>query len=391
MELRATALGLAAILAVVQVSAQTDKPEPAGTGQHDEMVEWLVPAVPTNQPQTDEVKAANRQRGRKTPEPEILQPTLDPALPDYQPRTDIALSGRFTGAASDVLPSLVELWIEGFKVHHPGVSLDVSPPYAGSVGTKELIQGNVDFVFVSRELKPEDIEEFSAEFGYGPLSVPICGGSYRHYGFLDAMGFFVHEDNPLERISLGQIDAIFSTTRHRGGEPITTWGQLGLTGEWTDAPIHTYGIKPWNGFEEFVRQRVLSQGGKRGEWRDDIRFDKLVFPVAGRVAGDRLGIGYSGLAFIDAGVRMLPLGKTEAGPFHAPTYENVARASYPLSRLIYFNTNKTPGEPLEPVFEELLRFILSRQGQLLVLQHAIYFPLRSWQVEESRAIMAAGQ
>jgi hypothetical protein len=33
------------------------------------------------------------------------------------------------------------------------------------------------------------------------LSVPISGGSYRHFGFLDAIGVFVNKDNPLEKIS----------------------------------------------------------------------------------------------------------------------------------------------------------------------------------------------
>ena len=203
------------------------------------------------------------------------------------------------------------------------------------------------------------------------------------------MGFFVHKDNPLERISYNQIDALFSSTRHRGGAAITKWGQLGLTGEWADKPVNLYGIKPWNGFEEFIRQRILSRDGKRGEWRADIKFDKVVFPVAKRVAEDRYGIGYSGIAYIDAPVKMIPIAESAAGPWVAPTYEHVALANYPLSRLIFFNVNKAPGKPLNPVLDEFLRFVLSREGQQIVRDHAIYLPLRAHQAGESRALFGA--
>jgi phosphate transport system substrate-binding protein len=352
-----------------------------------QMVEWLDPARASNHPQTPADEERGREMGRAEPSPEILQPTLDPALQAYQPRRDIKISGDFKAACSDVLVRLVWLWIAGFQKHYPNVKIKVPPPYAGSLGAKELVRGNLDFVIVSRELKPDDITEFKEKFGYDPLSVPICGGSYRHFGFLDSIGFFVNKENPLEKITFAQLDAILSSTRHRGGAPLTKWGHLGLTGEWADQPIHIYGIKPWNGFEEFIRQRVLSVDGKRGEWRDDINFDKLVFPVAGHVAADRYGIGYSGIAYVDAGVKVLPLRRDPTGPFYAASYENVARATYPLSRVLYFNINKAPGKPLPPAIEEFLRFILSQEGQRIVLDEALYIPLRASQVETSRALL----
>jgi phosphate transport system substrate-binding protein len=358
----------------------------AQTADTRPMVEWLAPALPPNKPQTPEEAKEGRDSGRKLPPPEVLQPTLDPALPAYQPRKE-KLTGTFKGGASDVLVVLVQKWIEKFKAHHPEVNLSISPPYAGSLGAIELVKENLDFVFVSRELKPDDIRDFRDKFGHDPLSVPVSGGSYRHFGALDAIGFFVHKDNPLEKLTFDQIDAIYSSTHHRGGKPVAKWGDLGLTGEWADKPIKVYGIKPWNGFEEFVRQRILSKGTKRGEWRGDILFEKVVFPMAKDVAGERYGIGYSGLAYIDQGVRMLPLVANAGDPPQAPSYENVALATYPLSRLVYFNVNKAPGKPLNPALDEFLRFILSREGQQIVLDHAIYIPLRGNQVQSSRALL----
>jgi len=349
------------------------------------MTEWVVPSLPTNHPQTPADEEAGRQQGRKFPVPESLQPMLDSELRVYRPVAS-GLSGSYKAASSDVLPGLVKQWIDAFHKYYPNVNIALGPPYAGSLGAKELIKGDLDLVFVSRELRPDDIGEFKAKFGYDPLSIPICGGSYRHFGFLDAVAFFVNKDNPIEKLSFDQLDGILSSTHFRNGKTILTWGDLGLAGEWADKPIHIYGVKPWNGFEEFVRQRVLSVSGKRGEWRDGITFEKVVFPLAGHVAEDRYGLAYSGVAYIDSGVKVLPLAQNGAD-YYPPTYENVASAKYPLSRLVYVNTNASATKPLPPALKEFFAFILSKQGQQLVLDQAIFLPLQSWQAETSASLL----
>ena len=341
-------------------------------------------ARPIPMPASPAEAAKWREQGRTLPVPELLQPTLDPALPAYVPRRDVELNGHFKGASSDVLVALTKTWIAAFQKHHPRVAFDLPPPYAGSLGAVELANGGLDFVMVSRELRPNDITEFRKNFSYDPTSIPISGGTYRHFGFLDALGFFVHRDNPLEQITFAQLDALLSKTHHRGGAAITKWGQLGLGGEWADKPIHVWGVKPWNGFEEFVRQRVLSVGAKRGEWRDDISFADTVFPISPAVAKDRLAIGYAGLAYVGDGVKLLRLVATDGGTPVAPGYEEVASAEYPLSRLVFVNVNKAPGKPLPPALAEFIRFILSRDGQKIILEQAVFLPLRAPQAGSSR-------
>ena len=327
-----------------------------------------------------------KEQGRTLPEPELLQPRLDPGLPAFVPRQSPELTGHLKGAASDVLAVLTKQWAAAFQKYYPHITIDVPPPYAGSLGALELINGGIDFVTVSRELKPTDISGFRKKFGYDPLTAPISGGTWRHFGFLDAVVFFVHQDNPLSRLSFVQLDALLSRTRHRGGAPITTWGQLGLTGEWADKPVHIWGVKPWNGFEEFVRERVLSTEKLRGEWRPDINFVETVFPISPHVAEDKYAIGYAGLAYVGPGVKLLALSAGDAAPV-APDYEDVARAAYPLSRLVYINLNKAPGKALNPVLDEFVRFILSREGQQIILNEAIFIPLRAEQAAGSRALL----
>lgn len=349
--------------------------------------------IPT--PPTPAQSAQWREQGRALPTPELLQPTLDPALPAYVPRRDIEVSGKLKGASSDVLAALTKTWIAAFQKHHPKVTIELPPPYAGSLGAVELAKGGLDFVMVSRELRPNDITEFRKNFSYDPTSLPIMGGTWRHFGFLDAIGFFVHKDNPLEEISFAQLDALYSATHHRGGTAITTWGQLGVRGEWADKPVTLWGVKPWNGFEEFVRQRVLSTGAgalgapppQRGEWRTGINFADTVFPISPAVAKDRFALGYAGLAYVGAGVKLLRIVGPQGGAAVAPGYEEVAGADYPLSRLVFVNVNKAPGKPLPPALAEFIRFVLSREGQQLVLDQKVFLPLRAQPAATSRAAL----
>jgi phosphate transport system substrate-binding protein len=112
-----------------------------------------------------------------------------------------------------------------------------------------------------------------------------------------------------------------------------------------------------------------------------------VFPLAGKVAGDRYALAYDGIAYLDAPVKVLAVGPS-GGAVVAPSYENVATATYPLSRLIYFNTNKAPGKPLDPAVNEFLRFVLSRQGQAIVQKQNVYMPLRAAQAETALALLS---
>ena len=74
---------------------------------------------------------------------------------------------------------LANKWFEKFKTYYPDVTFTIAPPYAGSLGAVELVKGDLDFVFVSRELKPDDVTGFQTKYHYPPLSVPVSGGSYR--------------------------------------------------------------------------------------------------------------------------------------------------------------------------------------------------------------------
>ena len=87
-------------------------------------------------------------------------------------------------------------------------------------------------------------------------------------------------------------------------------------------------------------------------------------------------------------MKIVPVSVTDSGSGISPSYEAVATADYPLSRVTYLNANIAPGKPADPALAEFIRFILSKDGQAVVHDQGVFLPLRSGQVEASRALLS---
>jgi phosphate transport system substrate-binding protein len=300
---------------------------------------------------------------------ESFRASVDGNLRRYKPTGHV--SGSLRAVQSDTTPGMVELWIKGFAKYHPDVGIKADIEGSGAAGPS-LTNGTADFGIIAREMMPKEKGPFETKFGYKPLEIAVAGGSYRTLAFTDALTFFVHKGNPLEKLSFAQLDAIYSKTRNRKHkQDITTWGQLGLTGDWSDKPIHLSGVKEPNGFEYFLRLRVL----KGGDWKDGITVRDTVHPLAALVAADRYAIGYAGFSYLTEGVKTLALAKNDSGAYYKGTFEEVAAQKYPLSRLIYVYANRVPGKPLDPKLREFVIYILSEEGQQAVVQDGVFLPL----------------
>ncbi|HET7746974.1 MAG TPA: substrate-binding domain-containing protein, partial [Vicinamibacteria bacterium] len=187
----------------------------------------------------------------------------------------------------------------------------------------------------------------------------------------DALAIYVHKDNPLERLTLAQADAIFGKTRKRGvARDIGTWGELGLTGDWANRPISLYGRNSARGTYGFFKEHVL----QNGDYTDTVKEQPGSASVVQGVTNDRYGMGYSGIGYRTSGVKVVPLSASEGGPVSSGSYEDVVARRYPLSRFLYLYVNRGPGKPLDPLVREFLKLVFSREGQEVVVKDG-YLPL----------------
>lgn len=283
---------------------------------------------------------------------------VDPALPSYTAVSGIA--GNINSIGSDTMNNLMTLWCEGFTKFYPNVRCQIEGK-GSSTAPPALIEGTAQVGPMSRPMKDTEIDAFEKKFGYKPTGVGTA---------LDSLAVYVHKDNPIVGLTMQEVDAIFSKTRKCGyPKDIKTWGELGLTGDWASRPISLYGRNSASGTYGFFKEHALC----KGDYKDEVKEQPGSASVVQSVTTDRYGIGYSGIGYRTSGVRALPLASEDKN-YIEPTPENVLSGAYPLSRFLYVYVNKAPGKELDPLVKEFLRFILSKQGQEVVVKDG-YDPL----------------
>ncbi len=290
---------------------------------------------------------------------------VDPAIPEYS--RVVGVSGNLSSTGSDTLANLMTLWTEAFKREYPSVNIQVQAA-GSSTAPPALTEGTSNFGPMSRRMKDKEIEAFEKRHGYKPTAIRVA---------LDALAVYVHKDNPIESMSIPQVDAVFSVTRRCGApRAIDVWGDLGLTGSWANRPIQLYGRNSVSGTYGYFKQVALCSG----DFRDTVNEQPGSASVVQAVTSSLNAIGYSGIGYRTSGVRAVPIATGDGSPPVEATAEAALSGDYPLARYLYIYVNRKPGTPLAPLEREFLRLVLSRQGQQIVLKDG-YIPLTARVVE----------
>lgn len=294
-----------------------------------------------------------------------VQADIDPNLPSYQKVSGV--SGNLSSVGSDTLANLMTLWAEDFKRNYPNVNIQIQAA-GSSTAPPALTEGTSNFGPMSRKMKDKELGAFEAKFGYKPTAIPVA---------IDALAVFVHKDNPIEGLSIPQLDAIFSSTRKCGAPTdAKVWGDLGLDGAWSRRDIQLFGRNSVSGTYGYYKEKALC----KGDYKNTVNEQPGSASVVQSVSTSINGIGYSGIGYRTSSVRLLPLSKKEGQPFVEPNAENSIAGDYPLSRYLYMYVNKAPNKPLQPLEAEFIKQVLSKQGQEVVLKDG-YIPLPAKVVE----------
>lgn len=306
-------------------------------------------------------------------------------LPAYQPTQKVSGTIRLWGHGSskhDFMGGLIGAWIEAFGRYQPDVKFEYRM-YGTASAIGALYTGAGDLAILGEEISPDAARAFQRARGYPPTGLSIATGSVDADFFDYAHMIFVNKDNPIQGLSLTQLDAIFGAEPRHGHRNIRTWGGLGLKSGWAGQPIRPYGWKVDEDFALFFRERVLGGSHRwnpaiqeyvHGARPDGSQYDRGQRIVDG-VAADRDAIGVSNVRYATPQVRALPLAWTDGGPYYAPTPANLISQRYPLTRVIPAYIDKAPGAPVDPAVREFLRFVLSREGQQAIVRESSYLPL----------------
>jgi phosphate transport system substrate-binding protein len=352
------------------------------------------------------VQAARTEHGKGIKDKHFYTRPWDlSALPPYVPEQ--AVSGTLRLWGNDVLTRgrILEYWTAGFRRFQPGLALDFHLT-SSAVAIPALVTGVAD-IGIGRHILFMEQLGFERTYGHAPLEVEAMNGAFDVLGWNPAWVIVVNRSNPLSRFTVAQLDGIFGAERNGGWVGTTwhpefargpegnlrTWGQLGLTGEWRDRPIHVYSM-PFQYGPSYMLDRLVLHGSEK--WNEAIRQYPQYVGADGQlvvgaqrlvdeIARDPAGIGWSAIGYLTPQTRAAAIAERPGGPFIAPTIEAVQNRTYYFSDTNYFYLNREPGQPLDPRVREFMRYILSREGQADVVHDGKLLPLPAASVAVERA------
>ncbi len=254
-------------------------------------------------------------------------------------------AGNLTVKGSDTLVILAQKWAEVYMQQNPATKIQVTGGGTGT-GFAALQNQTTDLCNASRKIRAKEIEACVKAFGKRPTEYKVA---------LDGLSIYVHESNPIERISIEELEGIFTAK-------IRNWKEVGGT----DQPIVLYSRENSSGTYEFFKEHVL----KGKDFASSAQTLQGTAQVLQAVAGEPNGIGYGGAAY-GAGAKHIKVSKEKGGAAVEPSEETVVAGTYPIWRYLYIYVNPALDKGEVAAY---LNWIRSDAGQKVVKDIG-YFPL----------------
>lgn len=239
---------------------------------------------------------------------------------------------------SDTMLMLAQGWAETFMSLHAGAAVYVEGG-GSETGFQALARGDVDLCASSRPIKPEEVRLLATAYN----SVGMA-----HMLAKDALIVYVHEQNPVQNLTLTQVRGLFNGSIHN-------WSHVGGA----DAFVRVFIRPPNSGTHLYFAEHVLEG--------DPYAREALVVPtnkaMVEAIRKEPYAIGYGGSAFA-RDVAICRINGVEA------TEAKILDGTYPLTRYLYLYSVNTP----RGAVKRFLDWVLSEQGQQVV-RNAGYYPL----------------
>lgn len=243
----------------------------------------------------------------------------------------VELSGALNIEGSDTMVNIAQAWAEEFMAANPGVMVTVKGGGSGA-GIASLINGNVDFANASRNAKDEEKTQGTA------AGIDIVENEVAR----DGIAVMVNSANKVAELSVDQLGKIYR------GE-VTNWKEVGGA----DAPIVLLGRDTSSGTYEFFLDAVV---GKENKYAKSMRNLQSSQAIVDELKKNPNAIGYVGMGYEDPALVVLKVDGVAA------TVDAVKDGSYPLSRLLYMDSNGVPAD----LAKAYLDWIVSDAGQKVV-------------------------
>lgn len=313
---------------------------------------------------------------------------VDDSLPRYQPKpVTIAKDATYVrpdgsvflagaSASRNALANLNAL----FQQSHPEVKFTTLQP-GSSVGPPAILYGLAAFAVINREILPEEVVPFEYMLKRPPIGIRVGRGGFGRRDYSSPMAVWVHKNNPITKLTTEQVARIFTVGGGKGD--ISSWGQLGLEGDWARRPIHLLGPRPRTGVGVYMRVE------KFGDFSWSDRYEGMKSPEIGsRLEENVSAIALADTSYAPKDAKRVAIAETEGGYYSDGNLEDVLSGKYPYTRYTYFYINHERGKPLDPFVKEYLLMVLSKEGQqAITAEENGFLPLTAQDVQEQLKLL----
>ncbi len=243
---------------------------------------------------------------------------------------------------SDTMVNLGQSWAEAFMEANPEVSIAVTGGGSGT-GIASILSGTCDIAQSSRDLTDEEKEK--AKNSGAPINEVTVG--------YDGIAVVINPANPVTQLTTDQLADIFSGK-------IQNWKEVGGN----DVPILILSRERNSGTHVFFLEHIVRRGNAKGP--EEFAPSTLMMPssqaIVTEIQSSEAAIGYVGLGYVDAQIKVVKVGKTAEGPFMTPDIEDVLSGEYAIARSLHFLTRGEIGATVQ----QFIDFVISAEGQEIV-------------------------
>lgn len=346
-----------AILAVVLINmANTAAPCFAQQPQNNKS----APATPPVGPTTNKVPATQASTSNEIAITNTVNDAehvalrhLIESIEPYHPAKQI--KGAAVLAGSTTMMELGKQWADRFRKFHTDVKFE-----RGVDGTeaavKALSEDATIIAGLSRPLSDEDKKILQSGKCKDPLAVIVA---------LDPLALYVNKNNPIVGVTPDQLESIFRAPG-TNQKHAATWGDLGVTGEWASKPIRIHGRSEISGTQGFIKQLIV-RGGELAPLAESHKSNEEVCKA---IVADPNGVGLSG--FGESIEQLKAVSLILNGTLVPATEQSFLTGQYPLVRPLVLVVDKEQMKSDGGLRESILRYVLSRDGQLEAVRAGFY-------------------
>jgi len=245
-------------------------------------------------------------------------------------------------AGSDTMVQLAQKLAQAYMKDNPGVSVSVQGGGSGT-GIAALLNESIQIGNASRTMKEKEWDLAKSK------NIVIT----EHVIALDALSVVTNPDNPVGKLSIGQLSDIFSGK-------IKNWKEVGGN----DAPILAISRENNSGTHVYFKEEVLRKGDSKStlEFGKDVTFAVSSQQIVDQIKTNKNAIGYVGMGWMSNDIKAVMIESEKDKKFYAPTLENAMAKTYPLARTLQMYVNEKYNEKAM----KFINYVMSEKGEAIV-------------------------